>query len=413
VTPVHEARTADEAVRAAAALGGGPVVLKVLSPDITHKTDVGGVALDLRDEAAVRAAFARIQASARAARPEARLVGVTVQPMVTAAHGFELLLGAKVDPTFGAVILAGMGGVAAEVYGDRALGLPPLNERLARRLLESLRSWPLLNGYRGRPAADLDRLIEVLMRFSYLVAEHPEIREIDANPLLVTPSDVVALDARVILDHGRLGEPWQPYRHLVLRPYPEEYVRPAALRDGTRVLLRPIKPEDEPLWKAMLDRCSADTIFARFRGNVAWGRHDFATRYCFIDYEREIAIVAEHLEVGAKQLLGVGRLIADPDHETVEYAVLVTDAWQNRGLGGVLTDYCYEIAQHWGLERIVAETHPSNARMLALFRNRGYTLAPDVHGEVVEVVKELPRGGRPPVSGGSDVVSSSSRRGGP
>ena len=389
VAAVHEARTADDAVRIAATLGG-PVVLKVLSPDITHKTDVGGVVLDLRDEAAVRAAFARIVSSSRAARCGARIDGVTVQPMVTSPHGFELLLGAKQDPTFGAVILAGMGGVAAEVYGDRALGLPPLNERLARRMLESLRSWPLLTGYRGRPAANLDRLVEILMRFSYLVAEHPEIREIDVNPLLVTPEDVIALDARVILDRTHLGEPWQPYRHLALRPYPEEYVRPATLRDGTRVLLRPIKPEDEPLWKEMLGRCSADTIFARFRGNVAWGRHDIATRYCFIDYEREIAIVVEHEEGGVKQLLGVGRLIADPDHETVEYAVLVTDAWQNRGLGGVLTDYCYEIAQHWGLERIVAETHPSNARMLALFRSRGYTLEPDAEGEVVEVVKELP-----------------------
>jgi RimJ/RimL family protein N-acetyltransferase len=267
-----------------------------------------------------------------------------------------------------------------------------LNERLARRMLESLRSWPLLNGFRGRTAADIDRLVEVVMRFSYLVADHPEIQEIDVNPLLVTPDDVMALDARVILDRSRLGEPWQPYRHLVLRPYPEEYVRPAKLRDGTPVLLRPIKPEDEPLWKDMLGRCSADTIFARFRGNVAWGRHDIATRYCFIDYEREIAIVVEHEENGAKQLLGVGRLIADPDHETVEYAVLVADAWQNRGLGGVLTDYCYEIAQHWGLERIVAETHPSNARMLALFRSRGYTLEPDAEGEVVEVVKDCPPG---------------------
>jgi acetyltransferase len=395
VSAVCEARSADEAAGLAAELGW-PVVLKVLSPDITHKSDVGGVVLSLRDEAAVRDAFARIVSRARILRPDARVLGVSVQRMVEHVHGFELLLGSKQDATFGAVILAGMGGVAAEVYGDRALGLPPLNERLARRMLESLTSWPLLRGYRGRPGADLDRLVEILMRFSYLVADHPEIREIDVNPLLVTPDDVVALDARVILDRTRLGAGAAPYSHLVLRPYPEEYVRAAQLRAGTPVLLRPIKPEDEPRWTDMLARCSPETIYARFRGHVAWGRHDIATRYCFIDYDREIAIVAEHEAAGERQLLGVGRLIADPDHETVEYAVLVTDAWQDRGLGGVLTDYCWEIAQRWGLARIVAETHPTNHRMLALFRNRGYTLRPDPAGEVVEVVKELPRGAPAP-----------------
>ena len=142
-----------------------------------------------------------------------------------------------------------------------------------------------------------------------------------------------ALDARVILDRARLGEPWQPYRHLVLRPYPEEYVRPAALRDGTPVLLRPIKPEDEPLWKAMLASCSRETIYSRFRYFFQWSEHSVATRYCYIDYDREIAMVAETGEGGQRRLVGVGRLVADPDHETVEYAVLVSDAWQNRGLG--------------------------------------------------------------------------------
>jgi acetyltransferase len=186
-------------------------------------------------------------------------------------------------------------------------------------------------------------------------------------------------------------DPPAPYAHLALRPYPEEYVRPAKLPDGTEVLLRPIKPEDEPLWKNMLASCSPETIYARFRAGVAWGRHEIATRYCFTDYDREIAIVAELHQGSVRQLIGVGRLIADPDHETVEYAVLVPDRWQNRGLGGVLTDYCYEIALHWGLSRIVAETDPSNVRMLALFRNRGYELRHDAEGEVVEVVKPLPR----------------------
>jgi len=198
VTQPEPAADAEAAVEAAARLGY-PVVLKLDSPDITHKSDVGGVALDLADAAAVRAAFERVVEGARRARPEARVRGVTVQPMVRGRDGLELIVGARRDPVFGTVILVGMGGVTAEVLRDRALGLPPLNERLARRMLESLRAWPLLQGYRGRPGVAVDRLIEVLMRFSYLVADYPEIAELDVNPLLALPEGVCAVDARIIL----------------------------------------------------------------------------------------------------------------------------------------------------------------------------------------------------------------------
>ncbi len=318
-----------------------------------------------------------------------------MQPMVSVRNGFELILGMKKDPTFGAVILVGAGGTAAEIHGDRALGFPPLNERLARRMLESLSSGRSCRAFAGGPGVALDRLVEILIRFSYLVADYPEILELDVNPLLAGPEGAIALDARVILDRAALGRQARPYEHLVLRPYPEEYVRPARLEDGTAVLLRPIKPEDEPLWKEMLGRCTPETIFSRFRAAVPWSRHEVATRFCFIDYDREIAIVAETGEGEDRRLVGVGRLIADPDHETVEYAVLVSDEYQNRGLGGVLTDYCGEIAGHWGLRRIVAETAPSNERMLALFRNRGYLLREDEEGNVVEVEKRLPVGEPP------------------
>ncbi len=165
------------------------------------------------------------------------------------------------------------------------------------------------------------------------------------------------------------------------------------MKDGTSLTLRPIKPEDEPLWKEMLASCSPETIYSRFRALFQWRTHEAATRYCFIDYDREIAIVAETESAGARKLLGVGRLVADPDHESVEYAVLVSDAWQDKGLGGVLTDYCLEIAKHWGLKRIVAETANDNARMLALFSNRGFTLTLRPEGNIVDVVKELPEDG--------------------
>jgi acetyltransferase len=387
VTQPEPAADAAAAVAAAERLGY-PVVLKLDSPDITHKSDVGGVALDLADAAAVRAAFARIVTGAKTARPEARVSGVTVQHMVRRGDGLELIVGARQDPVFGAVILVGMGGVTAEVLRDRTLGLPPLNERLARRMLESLRAWPLLEGYRGRPGVNLDRLIEVLMRFSYLVADYPEIAELDVNPLLATADDVVALDARIIVDRARLLAPPKPYSHLALRPYPEELERHVTLRDGEKLLLRPIRPEDEPHWIRMLDACSRETIYMRFRYMFQWATHEVATRYCFTDYDREIAMVAEREDEGEPRLVGVGRLVRDPGHDTAEYAVLISDAWQDRGLGGLLTDVCEEIARGWGLSHMVAQTTADNARMLALFKRRGFAVEPDDEG-LIKVEKAL------------------------
>jgi acetyltransferase len=325
------------------------------------------------------------------------VAGVTVQRMVRARDGIEMILGAKRDPVFGTVLLAGLGGVTAEVLRDRALGLPPLNERLARGMLESLRAWPLLRGYRGRPGVDLDRLIGTLMRCSYLVADCPEIRELDVNPLLATPTEVVALDARIVVDRERLARPGRPYAHLALRPYPEELVRHVTLRDGERLTLRPIRPEDEPHWMAMLGACSRETIYMRFRYMFQWATHEAAVRYCFTDYDREIAIVAEREGGGEPRLVGVGRLVAEPDHEAAEYAVLISDAWQNRGLGGVLTDYCLEIARGWGLKRMVAQTTSDNLRMLALFGKRGFTVVPGEEG-LMECERELGSGASRPGS---------------
>jgi acetyltransferase len=313
--------------------------------------------------------------------------GVTVQRMVRERNAIELIVGARQDPVFGAVMLVGMGGVTAEVLRDRALGLPPLNERLARRMLESLRAWPLLEGYRGRPGVDLHLLVETLMRVSYLVADYPEIKELDVNPLLATPGEVIALDARIIVDCERVAHPVKPYSHLALRPYPEELERHVSLPDGERLLLRPIRPEDEPHWMAMLAACSRETLYMRFRYMFQWATHEAAMRYCFTDYDREIAMVAER-EGGEPRLVGVGRLVAEPEHEAAEYAVLVSDAWQNRGLGGVLTDTCEEIARGWGLKRMEAQTTADNARMLALFKKRGYTVEPDDEG-LMKVTKEL------------------------
>jgi acetyltransferase len=392
-TKPHRAKSASEAAEIAVAVGF-PVVLKIHSADITHKTDVGGVVLDLEDETMVRTAFDKVMANAALHVPEARVDGVTVQSMIRWKDSLEMILGVKKDPVFGTVLMAGMGGTGAEVFADRAIGFPPLNERLAKRMLESLRIWPILNGYRGRPPIAIEKLIEVLIRLSYLAADYPEISELDINPLLATERQVCALDARIVLDRSLKGRAQEPYAHLALRPYPEKYVRPIVLRDGTHVILRPIKPEDEPLWMDMLASCSKESIYSRFRYFFHWQSHQVATRFCYIDYDREIAIVAEIGEGSDRKLLGVGRLIADPDHEEVEYAVLITDAWQQKELGSIITDYCLEIAKKWNLKRIVAQTTTDNSRMISVFRKRGFEIkiGDDATVEVVKHIDESEAG---------------------
>jgi acetyltransferase len=243
-----------------------------------------------------------------------------------------------------------MGGIGAELFHDTKLGFPPLNERLARIMIEELKIYPLLKGYRGAPPKNIEKLIEVIIRLSYIAADYPEIEELDINPLLVSENDVVALDARIVIDRALVGKDIPQFSHL----------------------LRPIKPEDEPLWLALLASCSKESIYSRFRYNFHYDAHEIATQFCFIDYAREIAIVAEVQVEGKKQLMGVGRLIADLDHETVEYAVLIADAWQKKELGTMLTEYCIEIARQWNLKRVVAETTKDNQAMISVFKKLGF-----------------------------------------
>jgi acetyltransferase len=309
--------------------------------------------------------------------------------MLVTPNGRELIVGAKRDPVFGTVLLVGAGGTNAELFRDRALELPPLSEHLARRMLKSLQSWPLLEGYRGRPGVNIDRLVEVLMRLSYLVADYPEIIELDVNPLLATPDDAIALDARIVLDHETVLHPARPYSHLAIRPYPSEFTKQSKLKDGTEVLLRPIKPEDEPMWHDLVASCSPESIHLRFRYMFKATTHEMATRFCFIDYDREIAIVAETEEDDNRKLIGVGRLVADADHREAEYAILVSDPWQGMGLGTLLTDYCLEISKHWGVQSIVAEMAPENDRMIRMFERRGFEVDRSHSRDVVVARKML------------------------
>lgn len=376
VTKTYAARSEQQAVSVAEEIGY-PVVLKVYSPDITHKTDVGGVVLGLKDADSVAAAYTSVLANVKRARPDALVEGVTVQSMVRFERAVELIVGAKRDATFGSVLMVGMGGITAEILRDRAIGLPPLNERLARRLLESLRCWPLLAGYRGRPAVAVEKLIEVILRISSMIAHFPEIRELDINPLLVFPEDVLALDARVMVEPAGAEEGAYRFAHLSIRPYPDEYVRAVTLKSGRKATLRPIRPEDEGMWMEMLQGCSEETLYRRFFSHIKRATHEMAIRFCVIDYDREMAIVAEAEIEGRRQLLGVGRLVADPDHERAEYAVLVADPWQGIGLGSALTDYCLELTGSWGIRHVFAETLSENAPMIGILMRRGFKLTRD------------------------------------
>ena len=376
-----------EAIKYAKSIGY-PVAIKVHAPEVIHKTEVGGVILNISTDDEVRAAYQTIKDRYSEKRPNSTFEGVTVQPMAIDPNGRELIVGARRDPIFGTVMMVGAGGVHAEILQDHSLELPPLNERLARRMLESLQCWPMLQNYRGKPRVNVDELIQVLMRFSYLLADHPEIVELDVNPLLVTPERVVALDASIVIDLQSTSENvktstrHQPvhvaHPHLAICPYPEQYNRELQLSDSMRITLRPIQPEDEPQWRAMLLGCSEETIRMRFRYLFEGSSHEMAARFCFTDYDRELAIVAEvdedNFKENSRPIAGVGRLVADADHGEAEFAVLVADQYQGRGLGSVLIDECLSICDSWDIQRVTAEVDPRNRKMLQMFAKRGFEI---------------------------------------
>jgi acetyltransferase len=386
VTPTVAAVTDEEAAAAAERLGY-PVVVKLLSKTVTHKSDVGGVKLNLPDAAAVRGAFREIEAGfskARGPRPVG-FDGVTVQPMIR-DKGFELIVGSSVDRQFGPVILFGAGGVLVEVMRDRALALPPLNRALARRLMEQTRIYPALKGVRGRAAVAMDRLEELLVRFSQLLADVPEIEEVDMNPVLASAERVVALDARVLLTPP--GAPASE-RRLAIRPYPNQFTTPFRLGDGTEVVVRPIRPEDEPLVIAMHAGHSERTIRMRFFSMLRRLTRDHLIRLCHLDYEREMALVAVSRADGRPKILGVSRYYLDPETGTAEFAVVVGDAWQGQGLGRHLMQRLIEVARQGGVKRLVGPVLRENDPMLRLMHELGFAVRETDEPTVVEAVREL------------------------
>jgi acetyltransferase len=375
------ARSAEEAVNLARKIGY-PVVLKILSPQITHKTEVGGVILDLDTDAEVRDSFEQILQRARKARPEAQILGVTVQPMIS-RDGYEVIVGGKFDPLFGPVILFGLGGVGVELFKDYAIGLPPLNTTLARKMMAETKVFQLLKGYRNQPGVNLKLLEETLLLFSQLLIDFPQIMEIDINPLILTQKDAFIIDARIIFDRNKLDRKFEPHQHLVISPYPKKYELLWRLKDGREILFRPIKPEDEPLWLEMFQSFSDEAIRYRFFQPLKETPHEVRVRYCNIDYDREIAIVPVIKEDGITKILGVGRLTIEPDRKTGEIAFIIRDKWQGMGLGAKLVDYVIEIAAEMGIKKIVAIIMNENHRAIKLVEKMGFEFKQQNDGTVV------------------------------
>ncbi|HET9376336.1 MAG TPA: GNAT family N-acetyltransferase, partial [Chthoniobacterales bacterium] len=382
------ATSAEEAVQAAVKLGSR-VVLKLFSEKITHKTDVGGVKLDLRDQTEIRQAYYDIEKSVRTI-PGAFL-GVVVEPMIQ-SDGYELILGSSIDPQFGPVLLFGSGGQLVEVVKDYALGLPPLNATLARRLMEQTHIFTALKGVRGRPSVNVGQLERVLVQFSLLVAEQPWIKEIDINPLVVSAAQMLALDARIVLHDPTIQEENLP--PLAIRPYPQQYCSNWKLRDGTPIDIRPIRPEDEPLIVTFHGTLSEETVHFRYFGlpklelRVA---HERLTRICFNDYDREIALVAVRKmpETKADEIIAVGRLMKVHGVNEGEFAIVISDRFQRQGLGTQLLELLVDIGQQEGLERIFGYILPDNYGMQRVSKKVGFTVSFDRENEVMRAEIKL------------------------
>jgi acetyltransferase len=384
VVPTRIARNAAEAADLAAGIGF-PVALKILSPDVTHKSDVGGVVLDLETSQAVAAAAEAMAARLSRLRPQARLTGFSVQAMARRGGARELIAGAATDPTFGPVILFGHGGTAVEVIADRAVGLPPLDMNLAHELVSRTRVSRLLEGYRDRRPADREAVCLTLIKVSQLIVDLPQVTELDVNPLLADEGGVLALDARVrVAAAGGISE------RLAIRPYPKELEESILLRTGQRVFLRPIRPEDEPAHHAFHSRLEPEDIRFRFFGMVRSLPHSQMARLTQIDYDREMAFIATPADGGARtETLGVVRTASDPDNHCAEFSIIVRSDLKGHGLGHALLEKMIRYCRERGTGEMIGQVLLDNTAMLDLARSLGFTIRPLPEDGVLETRLKL------------------------
>jgi acetyltransferase len=390
--PVVPTRLADDeatAVKQANAIGY-PVVLKIYSQTITHKTDVGGVQLNLTDENSVRNAFQTIKRSVSEKAGAEHFQGVTVQKMVR-TDGYELIIGSSLDPQFGPILLFGSGGQLVEVYKDKALALPPLNTTLARRMMEQTRICTALTGVRGRKAVDVASLERLLVAFSNLVVENPRIKEIDINPLLVSADDMIALDARVILHGNEIPDSDLPAT--AVRPYPVKYISSAKLKNGEGVTVRPIRAEDETAMIAFHKTLSELSVYYRYFSPLKLNQrldHERLSRICFIDYDRQIALAVERKDSdGKSEIIGVGRLIKMRNGREGEFAILISDGYQRQGLGTILLSMLLQIGRDEKLDRVFGTIMNDNKGMQKICQNLGFALHYSIRENTVKAVIDL------------------------
>jgi len=365
----------EEEAAAAASVVRYPVAMKIDSPDITHKSDVGGVRLGIPDAPAARTAFREMMAEVSRHRPGARLRGVSIEPMVSRTHARELMAGIVRDPIFGPAIVFGAGGIAIEVLRDRAIALPPLNTVLVADMIRGTRVARMLGDFRNFPAVDYRALESVLLRVSEIACELPEIEELDVNPLVVDEQGVIAIDARVVLrDRGAMRN---PYAHLAVHPYPAELATVVKLADGTRLDLRPIRPEDADLETGFIAALSPRSMRLRFLSGLRELTPQMLARFTQIDYDREMALIAVEGAPARGREVGVCRYVTLPDGETCEFAIVVADAWQEKGLGRRMMARLMEIAAARGLGTMVGYVAVENPGMLELCGALGFTVEPE------------------------------------
>jgi acetyltransferase len=377
------AKNVDQASMIASEMGF-PVVLKIASQDILHKTDIGGVIVGIETPQALKESYKLLVDRARQAKPDARIDGVYVQKMMKNVD-YELILGSKKDRDFGAVVLFGMGGIGVELLKDVSIGLPPLNQVLARRVMEETRIYQALSkGLRNKSPIDLRLLEEVMVRFSNMIIDFPEIAEMDINPLVVAQGKLSVLDARLIID-AKFAEYAETYPHLVIMPYPSKYVIPWRLKDGAEVTLRPIRPEDEPIELEFIRGLSTETSRFRFFQIIKDLPHEALVRFCNIDYDREMAFIAETREGDRRIEIGVSRLILESNKKRGEFAVVIADKYQGKGLGIKLVDMLIEVAREKGVEAIYGIVMSENLKMINLCEKLGFSR----HREQDNVVVEL------------------------
>jgi acetyltransferase len=374
VSSILAAHPDEAATHAAEFIGAGlPVALKILSQDIQHKSDIGGVRLNLTTATAVRSAAAEILDRARTIRPEARITGVIVQPMIVRPQARELIAGFADDPTFGPVIVFGRGGTAVEVIDDKALALPPLDIKLANDLIARTRISRRLKAYRNVPAANEPEIALLLVKLSQLAADLPEVRELDINPLLADESGVLALDARIAVAPVDATSNNRGHPRFAVRPYPKEWERTLTLEDGTALLVRPVRPEDELMFHQFFKQITMDDLRLRFFAAVREFSHTFVARLTQLDYARAMALVA--ITPADGDMLGVIHIHADPNYEKGEYAILVRSDIKGRGLGWQLMHTMIQYAQWLGLREIEGEVLNHNKIMLNMCDELGFAIS--------------------------------------